>query len=142
MAVDWNPPRSNDPRPVIRPRRRYPFPGAAFFSLPLRLYEGGYAAQMSPSEFTRYATLLWLSNFEYGKEVVYLTAKQLALLDGIAPRTARNVHAKLRERGLLRNGEQNSRAHVLVHPWSWPDLDGPKPRLRRNESGKVNCFLE
>lgn len=121
---------------------RWPFHGENFFLLPLLLYERGYAARMSGSEFKRYVTLLRLSNFEYGKEIVYLTAKELALLDGVAPRTARQVHAKLHELGLLRKGEKNPRAHALVHPWCWPDLEGPKPRLQRNESGKVHCVLE
>lgn len=117
--------------------RRTPFPGATFFKFPSSLYDSGYAARMSPSEIARYCTLVRVSNFNYGREIP-LTARELALLDGIAPRTARHVHAKLRERGLICRSETNHRAIILVHPWQWPKLD-TKPRFQRLPSGKLIC---
>jgi hypothetical protein len=117
---------------------RTPFSGAAFFKFPVGLYDGGYAAKMSSSEIVRYCTLVRVSNFNYGGDIP-LTARELFLLDGIAPRTARHVHAKLRERGLIRRSETDHRTIVLVHPWQWPELDGTKPRFQRLPSGKLIC---
>jgi len=121
--------------------KRNPFPGVSFFKVPLRLYDGGYAARMSASEIARYVTLLRVSNFNYGKEIL-ISAGSLERLDGIAPRTARHVYTKLRELGLLRRSETNRHGHVLIHPWQWPDLDTAKPRLRRLVSGRLICAME
>jgi hypothetical protein len=119
--------------------KRTPFPGAAFFKLPTALYDQGYAARMSPSMLARYCTFLRLSNFNYGRETIPLSAGELEMLDGISPRTARHVNTKLLELGLLRRSETNRRALVLVHPWLWPELDCSKPRLQRLPSGKLIC---
>ena|SRR5579884_2648381 len=125
-----------------RPRNPYakrtPFPGVAFFKLPTDLYDRGYAARMSPSMIARYCTFLRLSNFNYGRETIPLTARELKMLDGISPRTARDVNTKLFELGLLRRSETNRRAFILVHPFRWPELDS-KPRLQRLPSGKLIC---
>lgn len=128
--------------PTRKRIQRRLFPGEPFFEVPARLYDGGYAARMSPTQITRYLTLLRLSNYEYGETIVLMSARELSLLDGIAPRTSRHVHAKLRELGLLQKDETNKRAHVLVHPALWRDLEGPKPRLKRLESGTLQCITE
>lgn len=127
------------PQPRNKYAKRWVFPDAPFFMLPIRLYEGGYAARMTPSQIVRYCTLLRVSDFNYGRDTIPLTAPELELLDGIAPRTARQVNAKLLELGLLRRSETSRRALVLVHPWLWPDLECAKPRFQRLPSGKLIC---
>lgn len=131
--------RASVSQPRTKYAKRWAFPGASFFKLPTKLYHGGYAARMTPSMIARYCTLLRVSNFNYGRDAIPLTARELEMLDGIAPRTARQVNAKLLELGLLRRGETNRRALVLVHPFSWPELECVKPRLQRLPSGKLIC---
>ncbi len=136
--------RDNFVAPTVRRNgaSRYPFPGTAWFKVPIRFFDGGYASRLTPSQIARYFTLIRIANFEYGKEIVQISARELAILDGIAPRTARGVYTKLRELGLLRKSAENPHAILLVHPWQWPALDGEKPLLKRNESGKLNLYNE
>jgi len=72
-----------------------------WFAVPLALYENGWAARLSPAEFKRYVTLLRLSNRNHGAKVLKVSYRELRGEDGIAERTARHVHGKLAEYGLI-----------------------------------------
>lgn len=101
--------------------QRYPFPGAHFFSVPLKLYESGLAAQMSGSEFKRYCTLLRFANYDYGATEFAIDQKQLFKLDGVSPRAAFNAHTRLEEYGLIKvDRKKKPFKYTLVHPDLWP----------------------
>jgi len=135
-------PRRTADAPVPKRVKRYAFVDCPFFSVPTRLYDGGYAIKMRPSMIARYCTLLRVSGFNYGKEIIPLTARELEKLDGISPRAARDINCKLLEMGLLRRSETNRRTFVLADPVLWQEIDGPKPRFQRMPSGKLTCTKE
>ena len=84
-------------------RTRFAFQdtGHLWFAVPVALYEEGWAARLSSAELKRYVTLLRLSNRNHGARVLKVSIRELRVEDGIAERTARHVHGKLAERGLI-----------------------------------------
>ncbi len=101
--------------------KRYPFDPRKdfFFSVPLALYDSGWATQLSGNEFKRYVTLLRVSNFRYGKRQFQASQSYLMTLDGLPERTTKRVHGKLEEYGLIRIFPTNPRTFVLLLPEEW-----------------------
>ncbi len=108
-------------RPHNRRTQRYPFDPRKdfYFSVPLALYGSGWATRLSGNEFKRYVTLLRVSNFRYGKKQFQASQKYLMTLDGLPERTAKRVHGKLEEYGLIRIFPTNPRTFVLLLPEEW-----------------------
>jgi hypothetical protein len=132
-----------------RRRKRYFAAGAGepFFSVPTRLFAGGYAARLSPAAVVRYVTYLRLSNYSYGSAVISLPSSELTVLDGVSKRSAPRILRELSYLGLIRvipgTGKGHSASVELLHPWRWHDFDRlPKPRLHRNRDGSIRCSLE
>ncbi len=100
---------------------RYPFDSRKdfFFFVPIALYESGWATHLSGNEFKRYVTLLRVSNFRYGKRQFQASQSYLMTLDGLPERTAKRVHGKLEEYGLIRIFPTNPRTFVLLLPEEW-----------------------
>jgi hypothetical protein len=109
-----------DKKAAPRKRARNPFPGEYFFVVPIMLYDCGLVRAMGPSEVVRYMTLLRIANFRYGEKVFQITEADLRHRDGIAERTARRIHAKLQERGLIQIVNTKPFTYSLIHPLDWP----------------------
>lgn len=116
-----------------RPRRsRYPFhDGSFFFLLPLDLIDSGLAALMTGAEYKRYVSYLRLSNFDYGNVEIRVSFEQLARMDGISPRRARDITVKLQERGLIAFTRTKPLTVILIPPSCWPEAVNRRPVLRR-----------
>jgi hypothetical protein len=108
---------------------RNPFLGETFFLVPLKLYEGGFARLMGKAEFKRYVTLMRIANYRYGEKVMQIDLESLRELDGVAPRTARQVHTKLQERGLIHIVKTKPFTYELIPPSLWEDRGPCKPRM-------------
>ncbi len=113
----------------VRPNPRNPFPGEAFFPVPTKLYDGGFARIMGNGEFKRYATLLRVANYQYGERAIQMSLENLRVLDGIAPRTARQIHTKLQERGLIHVVKTRPLVYRLIPSSLWQDLGPLKPQF-------------
>ncbi len=105
-----------------------------FFCVPLALYDAGYASLLGKSACTRYGSLMRCSNYLYGARKFQAGPKQLEEMDGIAERTAKRVHARLEEYGLIRiNRKTRPHTFQLIPPSEWPPcplLDPKRSRKR------------
>jgi len=103
--------------------------GSHFFAVPLALIDMGIARGVKPSYVVRYVTLCRVANWSSSDEIS-ITLKQLAELDGVAPRTARQAHGKLQELGMIRIANTKPFTYRLVTPTeSWEAQSWAKPQL-------------
>jgi len=136
-------PGKTNPPAKKKKQKRYPFGSAYFFSVPNKFYDGGYAARLTPAGIARYSTLLRISNYCYGKRMLMMPATEMQLQDGLTPRTARRVYAKMKLLGLIeiRIKDGLPAEILLIHPDDWPNLSGKRPHLERDSSGNPHCVL-
>ena len=93
--------------------------GVPYFPVPLELIESGLARQMRASELQRYLTLLRIMNY-LGKLSFSVGLEVLGNMDGISPRTAFRVNAKLEERGMVQiDRERNPTNYTMMLPSEW-----------------------
>ena len=109
--------------------RRNPFPGEPFFMVPIALLDTGLARSMRPTQIARYVTLLRVANWRCSTEIS-IDFRSLEELDGISTRTARDVHTKLQEHGLIRFVRTNPHTYRLVPPCDWCDFGPLRPRFK------------
>ena len=101
-------------------KRGHPFRGDHYFTVSLRLYESGFAAHLTGSQFKRYITLLRVANYNYGQTKIKADLKDLEELDGVSPRSAFEVHTKLQEFGLIQiNKSTRPFTYTLWEPSLW-----------------------
>ena len=101
-------------------KRGHPFPGDHFFTVPLRLYESGFAAHLTGSQFKRYITLLRFANYNYGSTKFQADLKDLEEMDGVSPRSALEVHTKLQEFSLIQIDKRTRPfTYTLWEPSLW-----------------------
>ena len=115
-------------RPPKKWRSRKPLGDAPFYAAPLALYDLGLARHMKKAELVRYQTLLRVGNYHYGSDMIHADLRELQKLDGIAPRTGREVNIRLGEYGLVRVLKTCPRTYILLRPQSWKP---PKPHAPR-----------
>jgi len=104
--------------------KRNPFPDEPFYCVPIKLHDCGLARELTSADFKRYSTLLRLANY-YQKNSFQATLEKLEALDGIAPRTAHDVHARLGEHKMLVVERQtNPYTYVVLLPSEWQSRNG------------------
>jgi DNA-binding transcriptional ArsR family regulator len=93
--------------------------------VPLELIDSGLAREMGASEFQRYIILLRLANFRKTL-VVSESLEDLERKDGLSPRSASRINARLEERGLVRiDRNRNPFKYTLLKPSEWKKLGEP-----------------
>jgi hypothetical protein len=103
---------------------RNPFPSEPFYCVPIKLHDCGLARDLTNADFKRYGTLLRLANY-YKKTAFRATLERLEELDGIAPRTAHDVHARLGEhRMVIVERNTNPYTYVVLLPSEWQSRNG------------------
>ena len=104
--------------------KRNPFPDEPFYFVPIKLHDSGLARELTSADFKRYSTLLRLANY-HQKNSFQATLERLEELDGIAPRTAHDVHARLGEhKMLIVERHTNPYTYVLLLPSEWRSRHG------------------
>lgn len=86
---------------------------------------------MGASELVRYVTLLRFANYRYGERELQIAESELRDIDGIAERTARQIHAKLQERGLITIIKTKPFTYALIDPAFWPEASPIRPYFKK-----------
>jgi len=133
--------RKSHDRRTSRSRDRNPL-GAPFFPVPFELFDSGLAHEMGASEFRRYIALLRLANFR-GTLVITETLEKLESIDGLSPRRAIHINAKLGERGLVRiDRDRNPFEYTLLLPGEWKKPVEPLCTARNSEPVRIQEKVE
>lgn len=100
------------------------FPEVSWFNVTCALLTGGFARGMSGAMFKRYVTFRYLASIE-GRNEFTASLSKLERLDGVSPRRAHEVHAKLGEMRLI-IVEQDCKPYryVLLLPSEWKHAPG------------------
>ena len=86
---------------------------------------------MKNAEIVRYHTLLRVGNYDYGSDTIQADLRELRKLDGIAPRTARQINTKLREYGMIQVLKTRPFTYILKRPKSWKPPKPYAPRIKQ-----------
>jgi hypothetical protein len=129
--------RGTDGRAQKKRRPRKPLGDTPFYAPPLALYDLGLARHMKNAEFVRYQTLLRVGNYHYGSDMIHADLRELEKLDGIAPRTGREVNIRLAEYGLVQVLKTHPRTYILLRPESWKPPKPYGPRIAQADPLKV-----
>lgn len=109
------------------PSGRNPFPGEPFFIVPIKLYDSGLVKNLTGNEHKRYNTFLRLANYKKQRNFK-TTLPELEEHDGVSPRRAHEVHARLQERGMLIVDRSTSPyTYQLTFPTEWHERGKTKP---------------
>jgi hypothetical protein len=130
-------PNATDGRRQGKWRPRKSLGDTPFYAAPLAIYDVGLAKYMKPTDFKRYQTLLRLGNYNYGSNVVRADLRELEKLDGIAPRTGREINIRLAGYGLVQVLKTHPRSYVLLRPDSWKPPKSHAPRITQGNPLKV-----
>jgi hypothetical protein len=124
-------------RPPKKWRSRKPLGDTPYFAFPYQLYDTGLARHLQKSAIVRYGTLLRVGNYHYGSDMIAADLRELEKLDGIAPRTAREINIRLQEYGMIQILKTRPFTYMLLRPGSWKPPKSHGPRIVQAKPLKV-----
>ncbi|MGO8732189.1 MAG: hypothetical protein ACLQVM_05290 [Terriglobia bacterium] len=114
----------------------------------IELIDSGLARLMGASEFRRYITLVRIANF-LGALSFAMSLEELEVIDGVSPRSAHHVNAKLGERKLVEVDRKcNPYRYRLFLPQEWVkpvvgvQLGGVRGRVRTTQKIRAPAWKE